>query len=85
LSSSFRIRLYTSDWDDLEAITDLLHRAYAPLKEQGMWFVAWVQDVNATRQRLEYGFPFVAVDGETEATIGTITLYAPYPKQHCEW
>lgn len=85
MNTASTIRPYDAERDDLEIITDLLHRAYAPLKEQGMWFVASVQDVNATKQRLAYGFPFVASDDETGIIIGTITLYAPSPKQYCEW
>lgn len=82
---TYIIRSYDANRDDLTAITDLLHRAYAPLKNQGMWFVASVQDVQTTRIRLEYGFPFVAVDDPDGAILGTITLYAPSPTQDCEW
>ncbi|MBC8134880.1 MAG: hypothetical protein H8F28_03220 [Fibrella sp.] len=74
---TYTIRSYDANRDDLEAITRLLHRAYAPLKEQGMWFVASVQDVEATRSRLASGFAFVAVDDTTGSVLGTITVYSP--------
>jgi GNAT superfamily N-acetyltransferase len=58
--------------DDLEALTHLLHDAYAPLAAAGMRFVASHQDVETTRQRLAKGETFVAVSGDQ--IVGTITL-----------
>lgn len=60
------------DSDDLDALTTLLHVAYAPLAEAGMRFVASHQSVETTRQRLSGGLPIVAVSDER--VIGTITL-----------
>lgn len=85
MSAGYSIRPFVPESDDVEAITSLLHRAYAPLKEQGMWFVASEQDVETTRKRLLYGEPFVAVENVSGRLLGTITLYAPSPDQHCEW
>ena len=69
--------------DSLEELTDLLHRAYAPLLAAGMRFYATHQPVEATADRIEKGECLVAVrDGRI---IGTITLYPPTEESHCEW
>jgi GNAT superfamily N-acetyltransferase len=61
--------------DSLDALTDLLHRSYAPLLAMGLRFVATHQDVEVTRSRVSGGQCFVAVeDGEL---IGTLTVYLP--------
>lgn len=61
--------------DDLDALTELLHAAYAPLAAAGMRFVASYQDVETTRRRLSQGETIVAVDGEQ--LIATVTLKPP--------
>jgi GNAT superfamily N-acetyltransferase len=58
--------------DDLHAMTDLLHAAYAPLAAAGMRYFASHQDVAATRRRMAAGETFVAV--RDDAVIATITL-----------
>ena len=58
--------------DNLDAITRLLHAAYAPLAAAGMRYVASHQDVATTRRRVAKGETFVAV--RDEAVIGIITL-----------
>ena len=59
--------------DDIEAITELLHRAYAPLARAGMHYTASHQDAATTRLRMEDGDTFVAViDGRI---VGVITLH----------
>jgi GNAT superfamily N-acetyltransferase len=58
--------------DDLDAITDLLHAAYAPLAAAGMRYVASHQDVATTRRRTTKGETFVAV--RDNAVVGIITL-----------
>jgi ribosomal protein S18 acetylase RimI-like enzyme len=68
-----RFRLLTPD-DDLNALTDLLHAAYAPLAEAGMRFVASHQSVEVTRQRVQSGDTIVAV--LDIGIIGTVTLNA---------
>jgi predicted N-acetyltransferase YhbS len=66
-----RYRLLRAD-DDLDAITRLLHEAYAPLAAAGMRYVASHQDVATTRRRMAQGETFVAErDG---AVVATITL-----------
>lgn len=58
--------------DDLVALTDLLHRAYRPLAEGGLRYLATHQDVDMTRRRCAAGDTFVA---EREGrVVGTITL-----------
>ena len=58
--------------DDLDAITRLLHAAYAPLAAAGMRYVASHQDVATTRRRTAKGETFVAV--RDNAVVGIITL-----------
>ncbi|MGC4085219.1 MAG: GNAT family N-acetyltransferase [Vicinamibacterales bacterium] len=57
---------------DVDAITDLLHRAYAPLAAAGMQFVAAHQTPDVTRTRLSRGDTIVALAGD--ALIGIVTL-----------
>lgn len=59
--------------DDLEALTQMLHRSYAPLAERGLKYLATHQDAATTKRRAEAGRCAVAVlDGRI---VGTITLY----------
>ncbi|HLO99324.1 MAG TPA: GNAT family N-acetyltransferase [Fimbriimonas sp.] len=58
--------------DDIDAITELLHRAYRRNAEQNLHFVATHQDSTVTKERLARGATFVA---ESEGQIvGTITV-----------
>jgi predicted N-acetyltransferase YhbS len=72
-----------AETDSLEALTELLHRAYKPLADAGMRFVASHQDVETTRKRCVRGQCFVATEGEI--ILGTITLYGPTPTSGCTW
>ena len=58
--------------DDVAAITDLLHQAYAPLAAAGMRYYASHQSSEITRKRMAKGETFVAVDAER--VVGVITL-----------
>lgn len=49
--------------DSLVELTDLLHRAYAPLAEMGLRYMATHQSVEVTRRRVEQGQCFVALAG----------------------
>lgn len=61
------------DADSRDEITALLHRAYAPLREQGFHFVATDQSVETTIERLSRGHALVAVaEGEI---VGTISFH----------
>lgn len=62
--------------DSLEALTQLLHRAYAPQAEQGRNYPAATQSVAQTQQRLAEGQCFVA---ERQGRIvGTVTVCGPH-------
>ena len=58
--------------DDIGAITELLHEAYAPLAAAGMRFLASHQDAAVTQERMAQGETFVATDGDV--IIGVVTL-----------
>jgi GNAT superfamily N-acetyltransferase len=61
--------------DDLEALTRLLHRAYADLAARGLRYTATYQDVAITRRRIAGGEALVAeMDG---VIVGTVTWYPP--------
>jgi uncharacterized damage-inducible protein DinB/GNAT superfamily N-acetyltransferase len=74
LQSPIDIRLLAVR-DSLQALTDLLHRAYAPLAERGMNFSAATQDVATTAQRAALGQCFVAV--RDREIVGTVTVCGP--------
>lgn len=76
-----QIRPWRED-DDLSALTALLHRAYKPLADAGMRFMASHQDEATTLRRLRKGRAFVAeVAGELA---GTIAYYPPGSHAGCE-
>jgi GNAT superfamily N-acetyltransferase len=58
--------------DDIPAITDLLHRAYAPLAAAGLHYLASHQSAEVTSRRLSQGDAVVAV--AADRIIGVITL-----------
>jgi GNAT superfamily N-acetyltransferase len=58
--------------DDIGEITEMLHKAYAPLAAQGLKFLATHQDITITRQRMSRGETIIALDAEV--IVGTITL-----------
>lgn len=62
--------------DSLEDLTSLLHRAYAPLAERGLRYLATHQDVETTRRRTESGDCFVALDPDDQI-VGTIVVVPP--------
>lgn len=61
--------------DSLAQLTQLLHRAYAPLAALGMNLTAATQDVDATRERTLSGQTFVAQAGRD--LVGTVTVCTP--------
>ncbi|XHS79974.1 GNAT family N-acetyltransferase [Burkholderiaceae bacterium UC74_6] len=63
--------------DSLEAITELLHAAYASLAAQGWNFTAVNQSVDVTRQRLQGAQAFVAVS--ENRLVGTVAIRGPKP------
>lgn len=60
--------------DCLEHLTGMLHRAFSRLGEMGIACSCVSQTAEVTRQRVERGDCFVALNGER--IVGTITLYA---------
>ena len=66
------IRRWTDD-DSVERLTDLLHAAYAEWALAGVYFTAIAQSVDVTRERLEGGVTFLAVEGDE--WLGTVTVY----------
>jgi predicted N-acetyltransferase YhbS len=63
---------YLDARDDLDALTAMLHDAYAPLAAAGMRYVAAYQDTATMRERTERGETIVATDeGDV---IGIVTL-----------
>lgn len=61
--------------DSLHALTELLHRAYAPLAARGMNFAAATQGPEVTASRVAEGQCFVAV--RDREIVGTATVCGP--------
>ena len=64
--------------DSLDALTSLLHRAFAPLAWRGLNCTCVDQSVATTRERVGLGDCFVAVVGRQ--VVGTVTLHATDPR-----
>lgn len=69
--------------DSLDALTALLHEAYAPLAAAGMNFTAATQTVETTARRAAEGQCFVAVQGGR--LVGTVTVSGPYSEGAAPW
>jgi GNAT superfamily N-acetyltransferase len=67
----FAYRFVAPD-DDVEAITDLLHRAYAPLAAAGMRFTATHQTSDVTARRMARGDTIVSVAAGSIVAIVTL-------------
>src|SRR5688572_29691775 len=68
---------------DYEALTQLLHRAYASLAAMGFKYTATCQSPEVTRSRCKGGTCLVAeIDG---VIVGTVTFYNAEQSQHSEW
>ena len=71
------------DDEDIGALTELLHRAYAALAAAGLRYTATHQTSEVTRLRLSRGHPFIAeLDGRV---VGTATCYPPDPENILSW
>ena len=66
----------------MEALTQVIHSAYARLGAMGLNYTAVDQSPAVTRQRAGRGACFVAVQGHR--LIGTITVQPPEPDSQCE-
>ncbi|HYM19981.1 MAG TPA: GNAT family N-acetyltransferase [Candidatus Kapabacteria bacterium] len=72
-----------NEFDDVAALTELLHRAYKPLADMGLRFLATHQNEATTLDRLSTGVGYV---GEIEGkVIATITLYHHKSKHNAHW
>lgn len=69
--------------DSLDGLTDLLHRAYAPLLERGMNFTAATQTVATTQRRIAEGQCLVAE--QRRRIVGTATVCGPYDPVSSPW
>ncbi len=69
--------------DSLEALTALLHRAYARLAAMGLNFTAVDQSVETTKRRVESGQCFVAEAGGQ--IVGTVTVCDAYDPNREPW
>jgi uncharacterized damage-inducible protein DinB/GNAT superfamily N-acetyltransferase len=69
--------------DSIDALTALLHRAYAPLATRGMNYTAATQSAAVTRQRIAEGQCMVAeLDGQVA---GTVTVSGPADVLTAPW
>jgi uncharacterized damage-inducible protein DinB/GNAT superfamily N-acetyltransferase len=82
LAPGVEIRLLAAR-DSLDALTELLHRAYAPLAARGMNFTAATQDTATTQQRMAEGQCFVAE--QQRRLVGTVTVCGPYDPHTSPW
>lgn len=70
--------------DSLQALTALLHHAYAALGAQGWNFTAVDQSVELTAKRVAGGGCLVAV-AEDGSLVGTVTVRGPYRPEQEAW
>jgi GNAT superfamily N-acetyltransferase len=76
------LRRFDPARDSFDALTTMLHCAFARLGAMGLNCTCVDQSVAVTRSRAERGDCYVAVcDGRA---VGTMTLYAPEPDSPCE-
>jgi len=80
---AWTIRLWQPG-DNLDALTALLHRAYAPLAAAGMNFTAATQTVAMTAQRMHGAHTWVAVQADG-TLLGTITAAGPFDPNAQGW
>lgn len=69
--------------DSLAELTELLHRAYAPLAQRGLRYVATYQDESTTARRIAGGTCLVATLGNR--LVGTITFKPGLMTTKCDW
>ena len=69
--------------DSISELTELMHRAYAPLLARGLRYTAGYQDEETTRRRIADGECFVLILDERIA--GTITWHPPARAGGAPW
>lgn len=72
-----------ADTDSTAQLTELLHRAYAPLAASGLRYLATHQTEDITRERCAAGACFVAE--LAGVIVGTITYYSPSATSGSPW
>lgn len=78
-----RIRTFRLDIDDIEELTQLLHKAYKQLADMGLRYLATHQDSSVTRRRIQGAHCLVAEIGHR--LVATITYYRPGLRKDCTW
>ncbi len=73
-----------TDQDSLEDLTRLLNRAYMPLKERGMNYLAATQDASVTQNRIAKA-AYTLIGLQEGRMVATLSLYAPRPNDICDW
>jgi len=76
------LRLW-DDNDDVEELTELIHRSYEALGRLGLDYVATTQSSEVTRQRMEGGVTWVA--WWESKMVGTVTIYPPGKMDGCPY
>ncbi|HEV8247271.1 MAG TPA: GNAT family N-acetyltransferase [Polyangiaceae bacterium] len=79
MDAGIEIRLLAES-DSLTELTELLHRAYAPLAAQGLRYLATHQDAETTKRRVTKGECYLAFLDARLA--GTILVIAPGAMRH---
>ena len=69
--------------DLVEPLTAMLHRAYRPLAEEGLRYLATHQPPATTLSRLTSGDAFLGFSGDR--LVATITIVKSRPDELCEW
>ena len=69
--------------DSVDALTELLHRAYAPLAAHGTHFAEALQDAATTQRRIAEGQCFVAT--QRGRIVGTVTVCNPCDPAVASW
>jgi GNAT superfamily N-acetyltransferase len=78
------VRPFTdADRARIPALTRMLHRAYAPLADRGMRYLASHQDDATTLARITYGVALLAMD--RDVVVGTATYYRTKRASGCAW
>lgn len=75
------IRPFRVDIDDIEVLTDVLHKSYKQLADMGLRYVASHQDSGVTRRRIQDAVCLIGEIGH--GMVATITYYPPGVKQGC--
>jgi len=70
--------------DDVEALTDMLHRSYAALGAKGWNYTAVDQTPEVTRERFAGGIGLAATD-QAGRIVGTLVFYPPGKQSGSPW